>query len=135
MAHVFTYGSLMFDQVFKRVVRGRYDSVQGCVRHFKRTCIRNHSYPVVVPVYSPTPLVGTVYLNVSTEDVHRLDVFEGQYYQRQRVQVSLEAHKPKSIAQIYVLKPAYRHLASSRPWSPQRFEQDQLEAFLNEYLS
>lgn len=133
MPHLFTYGSLMFSEVFNRVVRHQYQQTPASVRHFKRTRIRNDSYPVVLPHFAPEPLAGVVYLDISSPDFLRLDKFEGQYYQRQRVQVR-SALGHCVAAQIYVLRPKYRHLASKQPWSPQAFAQDQLKSFLDLYL-
>lgn len=133
MPHVFTYGSLMFGEVFERIVRHRYHSQHAYVRHFKRTVIRNHAYPVVLPSYGHR-LDGELYFDVKHTDLRRLDIFEGEYYQRQQTRVTLGDTHQQVRADIYVLKPAFRHLASARPWSADNFRRHHLRRFARTYL-
>src|SRR5271155_1290355 len=60
--HLFTYGSLMFAEVWSRVVHGIYRQM-------------------------PARAEGVVYFDVSPADVASLDVFEGEQYQRQVIHV------------------------------------------------
>lgn len=133
MPHVFTYGSLMFADVFERIVHQRYDHERAQVRHFKRTAMRDQTYPAVLPGYHPRPLAGVVYLNVSGRDLRRLDIFEGDYYQRQSALVLLCDTRQWVHADLYVLKPRYRHLASRREWSAERFQRYHLQKFIRRY--
>lgn len=133
MFHIFTYGSLMFPAVFERITARRYNRAPAQVKHFRRALLRQHSYPAVLPDRHSPSLEGFVYLNVRESDLRRLDQFEGSYYQRQQVKVLLIEQQQIITAWLYVLKPCYRHLATSREWSPQVFETHHLQRFLSRY--
>lgn len=124
----------MFSEVFQKVVRTHYTHVGGSIRHFQRSRIRNGSYPVVRRCYSTEPLIGVLYLNVSMQDLLRLDKFEGCFYRRRWVSVTQTSAARPLKAQLYVVKPQYNHLASGQPWSPQQFAQAELKAFIAEFL-
>ena len=47
--NVFTYGSLMYEAVWSRVVRGQYPWVAARLPGFRRLAIRDAAYPAVVP--------------------------------------------------------------------------------------
>lgn len=129
MPHVFTYGTLMFPQVFERVVQRRYHHAQASVKHLQRSSMHQQCYPVVVPNRLAPELEGIVYFDIGIDDLRRLDTFEGSYYRRQAVEVALTAENTQVGAEIYILRPGYRHLASGREWSPQRFQRDHLRRF------
>lgn len=131
--HLFTYGSLMFEPVWTRVVGGHYRSSTAQIYGYKRWCIKGDSYPVVTPCYSSTPLQGVLYYNVDTRDLNHLDRFEGDYYYRQSVLAHVD--DAPVVAQVYALKPKYRHLVEYKPWQPKRFNRVQLRAFVRRYCA
>lgn len=133
MAHLFTYGSLMFSEVFENIVRNQYEHAAGHVHHFKRTCIRNGHYPVVLPSRQAEALLGVVYFDVSVPDLRRLDAFEGDYYQRQTTTAQLRTTGQCLDVALYVLKPRYRYLATQREWSPEEFQRRHQAHFLKLY--
>ncbi|MCR6652791.1 MAG: gamma-glutamylcyclotransferase [Cellvibrionaceae bacterium] len=81
-------------------------------------------------------LAGVVYFSVTSQDITRLDKFEGEYYFRRRVYPTLQLDgQTKAIeADLYLLKPKYAHLASTRPWDPEIFEARELRHFLRTCL-
>jgi gamma-glutamylcyclotransferase (GGCT)/AIG2-like uncharacterized protein YtfP len=85
--NVFTYGSLMYDAVWARVVRGQYSSVPARLSGFRRLAIRDETYPAVVPD-ADAEVLGRLWFDVSPDDVERLDRFEGSEYRRQAVPVT-----------------------------------------------
>ena len=131
--HLFTYGSLMFEPIWARVVGGHYRLAPAQIYGYKRWCIKGDSYPVLVPSFTTSPLSGTLYYNVAPADLTRLDRFEGDYYYRQ----SVLAHCDNGpvLAQVYVLKPKYRHLVEHKPWQPKRFNRVQMSAFIRRYCA
>ncbi|MCX8097861.1 MAG: gamma-glutamylcyclotransferase [Casimicrobiaceae bacterium] len=133
MSHdVFTYGSLMFPVVWQRVVRGRYESVPGTVHGFRRLVVRGESYPGLVATRRSDTARGILYLEVSDEDLDRLDRFEGPPYVRLTTPVHLDDGRLR-LAQTYLATPA---LALERKdWDPDRFAREGLERFLREYCA
>jgi gamma-glutamylcyclotransferase (GGCT)/AIG2-like uncharacterized protein YtfP len=130
--HVFTYGALMFSQVWTRVVQGAYTHGEAELTGFARKSVVGAEYPVIFPAGSACRLTGVVYFDVSSDDVERLDIFEGIYYFRQTVAIVLLDGTPIE-AVVYVLEDRYRHIVSNRDWDPERFRRRGLASFLAHY--
>jgi gamma-glutamylcyclotransferase (GGCT)/AIG2-like uncharacterized protein YtfP len=133
--HIFTYGSLMFPEVWHDVVKQRYESQSAWVDGFRRTCIQDDNYPVVLPRSGQKDLEGVVYFSVKSQDIARLDRFEGDYYFRRRIRprILLDGDAKTIEADLYVLKPKYAELASLRPWDPEFFERREMRFFRKKY--
>ena len=124
--NVFTYGSLMFDEVWRQVVTGHYRSQVAVLRHHQRHALTGLSYPGVVA--APGEQVeGLLYLDVSAGDLARLDAFEGSEYRRDAVQVLLASGEPAS-AWTYIWLDPQR--LSGQPWQGDAFR---LREFLQTY--
>lgn len=128
--NVFTYGSLMFSPVWRSVVRGTYHSSEATIRGFRRFCIRDEAYPVLVVAKNEAPLLGRVYHNVSAADVARLDAFETEAYAR--VAVAVTTKGVAMVAQAYLGRHSDELLAID--WSPKNFEQSSMPSFLATYV-
>lgn len=94
----------------------------------------NASYPVAVPSAGDC-IWGRVYCGVATQDLQRLDKFEGQLYLRKWLTVHLDAEPLKTArvirAAVYVLNPRYSQVVCERPWCPAEFEALHLRKFLS----
>lgn len=134
--NIFTYGSLMFAEVWQDIVKLPYENQPAWLDGFRRTYILGDQYPVVLPRAGQKNLQGVVYFSVKNQDITRLDRFEGDHYYRRRVHPTIQADgQTKTIeADLYVLKPKYAHLASTRPWDPEIFEVRELRHFLRSCL-
>jgi gamma-glutamylcyclotransferase (GGCT)/AIG2-like uncharacterized protein YtfP len=128
--NVFTYGSLMYDRVWSRVVTGQYARQNGVVKGFQRLQIKNESYPGLIK--GKGRVTGVVYLAVSAEDVTRLDRFEGELYRREMVEVicSDGRHVP---AAFYLIKDQFKNLLAGE-WSQSQFELHGLAKFEAKYV-
>lgn len=133
MLHIFTYGSLMFDQVWSRVVQGSYDRCEAILQGYDRKSVRDEVFPVLVPSTISSQVPGKLYLNVSASDLARIDQFEGDYYLRKSEQVVTEdlAILP---AEVYVLKEEYYAIISSKKWDPQHFSTSGIHLFMHRYM-
>ena len=99
--NVFTYGSLMFDEVWRRVVLGNYRHAQAVLDAHRRHAVRGATYPGVVP--APGRQVhGVVHFDVLPDDVARLDAFEGAPYERRAVLVEVSGESLP--AAVYVMR-------------------------------
>lgn len=121
----------MFTPVWKSVVEGTYLHYGARLSGFVRHSIHNEDYPAIVPSRISSVVDGILYLDISSEDMDRLDQFEGSIYARHHVQVSTENNI--FAADAYVLRHEYRHLLSSEAWSPEEFEKTGMERFLSSY--
>lgn len=132
MAHVFTYGSLMFDKVWSSLVSKSYEHLQGTLFGFERKCIRNEQYPAIVPGSITASVDGVLYFNVSGDDLLRLDAFEGSYYTRQTVQIQTDNNIFNGEA--YILGSSYHHIVTPEAWDPKRLADEGLEDFIATYF-
>lgn len=133
MSNIFTYGSLMFPEVWERVVGSNYHCSSARLDGYLRRQLRDEIYPVIVQHGPASHVDGRLYIGVSTEDLARLDRFEGEYYVRRSVEVITGREGTSCEAFAYVLSEHYRHLLSDREWDPGFFREHGLRLFLDHY--
>ena len=125
-SHVFTYGSLMFDAVWSRVVVGRYRAMPATLDDHARFGIGDETYPGMIP--SPgSRVAGVLHLDVDDGDLDRLDRFEGDDYRRATVDVT-GADGATRNAQTYLYLLPQRLLPTA--WEPDAFA---MQRFLDTY--
>jgi gamma-glutamylcyclotransferase (GGCT)/AIG2-like uncharacterized protein YtfP len=129
MTHLFTYGSLMFEPVWHKLVRGNYLSQKATLTGYARRCVRDDEYPVIFQ--ADERVEGIVYYDVSEDDLVSLDTFEGEYYERKEVELLVKDEPVKAC--VYVLKEAYFHIIDPKPWSETLFAREGIERFLANY--
>lgn len=125
-SNIFTYGSLMFPEVWRRVVRGDYRCAPASVAGYARYAIAGETYPGMIRL-GDGRVEGVVYFDVAAQDVAALDVFEGAEYRRDTVTVRLQSGAVAEAATYIYLVPG-RLLES--PWLPESF---QMQRFLDTY--
>jgi gamma-glutamylcyclotransferase (GGCT)/AIG2-like uncharacterized protein YtfP len=114
MIDLFTYGSLMCSDIINKVAGCRLDFCQARLNGYFRSNIRDKEYPGISP-RSGAMVPGVLYLDLSPEAIERLDVFEGELYRRQVVEVVTEHHGFVK-AMTYVIKPQHRDLLTNVEW-------------------
>lgn len=130
--HVFTYGSLMFDPVWARVVAARgHRSLPASLAGYRRQAVIGETYPGVIA--APGGRVdGRLYLDVDAADLVRLDDFEGGDYERITVEVSAaDGSRPQAGLYLYRLP---QRLADA-DWDPDWFAREGIHRFLATYCS
>lgn len=133
MVHVFTYGSLMFDAVWSKVVKGSYDRSEAILQGYDRKGVRNEVFPVIVPSAPASQVQGIVYLDVAASDLARLDEFEGEYYFRKTEQV-ITPDLEVMPAEVYILKEEYYAVISPTEWDPVHFSTTGIHHFIHRYM-
>jgi len=131
MAHVFTYGSLMFRDVWERVVRNGYAASEATVSGHIRLGIADETYPALVPGLGK--VTGVLYFDVCTEDLLLLDRFEGDEYDRITLPVRL-ADGEQLNAETYVFKTALSHRLTPHAWCVDTFRRDGIHTFMSQYV-
>ncbi len=134
MSKIFTYGSLMFPEVWERVVGSNYRASSATLHGYLRRGVHDESYPVIVQHGPDSHVDGILYYGISTEDLASLDRFEGEYYVRRSVEVITGREGISCEAFAYVLSDRYRHLLSDRDWDPGFFREQDLHRFLADYV-
>jgi gamma-glutamylcyclotransferase (GGCT)/AIG2-like uncharacterized protein YtfP len=115
--HVFTYGSLMFPEIWRQVVTGEYRSQAAALEDYRRFAVPGATYPGMVAMPGER-VAGLLYMDVGLDDLARLDAFEGSDYRRDMVQVTLGSGATV-VAGAYVWLDHTR--LSDAPWLPEAF--------------
>lgn len=124
--HIFTYGSLMFPQIWQRVVRGNYRSAPATASGYARYALADDTYPGMI-ARPQTTVEGVLYFDVDAQDVAALDAFEGSEYRRDQIDVVIDSSETV-IACTYIFMAEQR--LSGLPWEPQAF---QMSRFIGSY--
>jgi gamma-glutamylcyclotransferase (GGCT)/AIG2-like uncharacterized protein YtfP len=118
--HVFTYGTLMFPDVWRAVVGKEFETVAATAARFEIYYVRDAVYPGIIAAADGS-VSGLVYLDVDTESIARLDAFEGNDYCRRQIEVTHSDDGQQLLADAYVIPPANRHLLTNEPWTAKKF--------------
>ena len=131
--HVFTYGTLMYSEVWQAVAGRPAAAVQGKLAGFAIYRVRDQLFPGILSA-SPVDVVpGVVYLDVDHEAVRRLDQFEDDFYQRQAVTVVCDDGQTRD-AQAYVVPRENRDVLTTERWSADEFlARGDLEKFIERF--
>ena len=132
MKNIFTYGSLMFPQVWESVTSKNYQSSKACLAGFIRRLVINAEYPGIIKGNSDDIVNGVVYFDVYDDDIMRLDHFEGEIYFRESVSIKLDSND-KISAYAYTIKPEYSHVLSDKDWDVNEFSQNGIKRFISKY--
>jgi gamma-glutamylcyclotransferase (GGCT)/AIG2-like uncharacterized protein YtfP len=124
--HVFTYGSLMYAEVWRQVVSTDYSARAATLRDYRRFAVPGVTYPGMVATPGEQ-VTGLLYMDVRQDDLARLDEFEGGEYRRTALPVLLETGEVVT-AEAYVWLDHAR--LSDAPWLPEAFR---LREFIETY--
>ena len=129
MPNIFTYGSLMYPEVFDQVAGAPHQRLTATLRDWRRHQLTGQTYPAATPAAGHT-IQGVLWLDVGTQALARLDAFETCSYDRQPVQVSTDNGSPIN-AEIYRWLDLSQLL--EQDWSPAQFETLHLKDFFRIY--
>jgi gamma-glutamylcyclotransferase (GGCT)/AIG2-like uncharacterized protein YtfP len=118
--HVFTYGSLMFPEVWSVVVGREFKTIGGNVVGYSIFRVRDAVFPGIVAGAEDCTVSGLVYLDVDDKSMARLDRFEDDFYDRLEVTVDC-ADGVGRAAGAYVVPAKNGHVMTSEPWSAEGF--------------
>ena len=130
MPHLFCYGSLMFTPVWSRVVEGAYECTKARVRGFQRRGVEGKSYPCLIPGSQEDVVTGLLYFHINAADLARVDIFEGDLYDRQTVTCG-DVDDQCYGAEAYVLKTRHRSVVTSTEWDETWFATEGLAQFFD----
>lgn len=128
--HVFTYGSLMYRDIFEAVTQSALACMDASLPGWSRHGLINREYPGAMPDKSGEAMIrGVLWLNVGVNAVAALDQFEGNEYQRVSVKVSGADGLPYEAVVYQWLDPA----AICGAWSSRDFELKHRKNFVIEH--
>jgi gamma-glutamylcyclotransferase (GGCT)/AIG2-like uncharacterized protein YtfP len=118
--HVFTYGTLMFPEVWQAVVGREFATVEGGVRGFSIYRVRDAAFPGIISTGDTNSVRGVVYLDVDEPSVARLDVFEDDFYERQSISIACDDGSLRD-AHAYIVPVRNRSVLTDERWDRERF--------------
>ena len=118
--HVFTYGSLMFPEVWRIVVGREFETVEGAVAGYSIFRVDEAEYPGITAAGGDGVVRGLVYLDVDDASVARLDRFEGSLYDRVNLPIVCVDGVLRT-AEAYVISESNRHALTAEMWTAEEF--------------
>jgi gamma-glutamylcyclotransferase (GGCT)/AIG2-like uncharacterized protein YtfP len=129
---LFTYGTLMSSDIMMRVAGCQLDSRPASLHGFFRSKVRDEMYPGIREE-DGGEVLGLLYLEVPAEAIERLDLFEGEMYERRQVTVRLDSGEEKAVM-TYIFRPQYHNLLTGIPWEYDEFLSLGKQKFEDGYL-
>jgi gamma-glutamylcyclotransferase (GGCT)/AIG2-like uncharacterized protein YtfP len=118
--HIFTYGTLMFPEVWRAVAGREFPSIAGSVREFAAYRVRDAVYPGIVASGVRETVRGVLYFDVSEAAVARLDRFEDDFYVRQTLAIACD-DGVKRQADAFIVPAKHRDVLTDEPWTRESF--------------
>jgi gamma-glutamylcyclotransferase (GGCT)/AIG2-like uncharacterized protein YtfP len=127
---LFAYGTLMCDDIMRRVSGCSLSHKRAILRNYRRHAVRGEVYPALVA--SEGGLVeGVVYHDIPEAAWLRLDRFEGEMYEPRLVNVSLTDGRTETV-HTYIIKPEFEWRLDSIEWDFETFLRSGKTRFANE---
>lgn len=127
---LFCYGTLRAPEVMRRVIGLLPDSLAGVLMDYACYSLVDVVYPGIVPEQH-AQVAGVLYQGLNDALLAKLDAFEGEEYERERVWIDV-ATGERIQAWTYILQPRYYHCRAERGWSLERFLRDHLAQYLRQ---
>ncbi len=127
--NLFTYGTLMFPEVWKRINIGEFASQPATLYEFAIYRIRDAVFPGLVRGSASDQVRGLVYFDLDEETLFEIDTYESNLYERVPVAVTLDNGSQLS-CETYRVLDSCRDVITEEPWDASRFEQEELEKYL-----
>lgn len=123
---LFVYGTLLVPEIARAVVGRVPPSLPAVLFDHARVTVEGCVYPAVTPRRGER-VSGAVYLDLSPEELERLDAYEGELYQRRRVRISVNDTLDEALC--YVVRPECVDRLSTRPWDLETFVREHGRSF------
>jgi gamma-glutamylcyclotransferase (GGCT)/AIG2-like uncharacterized protein YtfP len=131
--HVFTYGTLMFPEVWQLVVGRSFETVDGTAAGFDVFRVRDAGFPGIIEGTGACFVRGVVYLDVDSGSLERLDRFEDDFYERRSIPIDCSDGQQRT-AEAYIVPAENRNVLTSEPWSRESFlASGGLEEFISRF--
>jgi gamma-glutamylcyclotransferase (GGCT)/AIG2-like uncharacterized protein YtfP len=127
--NLFAYGTLMFPEVWERVVGIRSVGEPATLVGYVVRRAADDVYPVLIRGEEHDRVAGLVFRDIDEQTLAKLDAYESDLYDRIAVSVVLESGEALE-CQAYVLPARLRRNASGEAWNRKEFAAHAL----NEYI-
>lgn len=131
--HVFTYGTLMFPEVWRAVTGRDEGGVAARLAGHAVFRVRDAVFPGMIWTGGTSTVPGVLYRDVDEVAVRRLDEFEDTFYVRQMVTV-VGSDGVECECFAYVIPPHRQQVLTREPWTGESFAaRGDLARFLGRY--
>jgi gamma-glutamylcyclotransferase (GGCT)/AIG2-like uncharacterized protein YtfP len=129
---LFCYGTLQVPQVIRAVTGRDHSGKKAVLREYAIHRVRNAEYPGIT--YSAGSLTeGILYGNIGDAELNTLDLFEGELYDRQLLEVQVPDRTVEK-AWVYVIARQHLGVLSQERWKLADFLDKGLEHFMKGYV-
>lgn len=128
MSHLFVYGTLMHPAILRAVCGLTRKGEEATLEGYRRQPVQGEAYPAVAAV-DGTAVRGMIYHHVPVMAWRRLDSYEGPFYRRQTVSVTLADGRRETV-QSYLLRRRFIDRLEEGEWDYERFVTHHLTAYL-----
>jgi hypothetical protein len=125
--HLYTYGTLQAASIIEHIVGRPLSGVPARLEGYARFRVRERAYPAIVEAVG-AEVEGVLYAGLDAAELERLDVYEGDLYERRDVSVWVGSMAERAVT--YVLRAELRHQLSDEPWDFAGFLRDHLDDYL-----
>jgi gamma-glutamylcyclotransferase (GGCT)/AIG2-like uncharacterized protein YtfP len=126
---LYVYGTLQVPAIFAQIVGRRLEAGPAILEGYARYRVQERVYPAITE-NERGRVEGLVYSGLSSTELERLDIYEGELYERRLVTLSRAGLDLRAFA--YVLRADQRHLLSSEAWDLGTFTRDHLNDYLDQ---
>lgn len=131
VTNLFVYGALMYDEVWNRIVSGDFEHVSGTLSGYRRLAVKKEEYPGLIK--GSGSVKGCIWLDVDAANLARLDIFEGEFYERIPA-VAIDESGNRIRVNVYHFKNKYQSLLENKDWNVKKFENSGLKKFMTRYF-
>ena len=121
----------MYEEVWDRIVLGDFRKINGQISGYRRLAVKNEEYPGLV--IGDGVVQGCIWLGLDEINLARLDIFEGEYYER-TLAIAVDEEGNKLDVNVYSIKKEFLGLLENNDWDVEGFEQCGLKKFISRYV-
>ncbi|TWU22837.1 gamma-glutamylcyclotransferase family protein [Bythopirellula polymerisocia] len=127
---LFTYGTLMFPEVWQRISIGEFPARPATLRGYAIFRVKNAVYPGIIRAEEDLVVNGLLYDDLDDDTLFELDTYESSFYKRIPV-VAITADGAEQECHAYVVPDNRRDLLTDESWDAVQFRKSELEKYLH----
>ncbi len=128
--HLFTYGTLMFPEVWKRISIDRFPSQPAKLPGYAIYRVKDAVYPGIISADKESVVDGVLYDGIDEDTLFELDTYESNFYERIPV-LAYTADGLQVECQAYIVPNSRHEMLSNEPWDADQFREQELEKYLH----
>lgn len=126
---LFTYGTLMFREVWQRIAVGEFPSEAATLNGYAIYRVRDAVFPGIVRASEDDQVCGRLYHGLDEESIFELEAYESDLYDRATVEV-ISVDGELVTAQAFVIPESRREALTDEAWDAAWFAKHELENYL-----